>query len=292
MCSKTQKLVGQRINRYAQGKGETMKKYSQKDYRDAVGEWINVTTGRYGNKIRAVYAGGSFARGDFVPGRSDIDLYVVVEDRKEELQRDLQREASEIEKKYFEELIPVFDEVLGVSVTTLQEIQDGKSFLGAGFEYFNFIKEGELLWGEDLKALILKPPLRKQRESAEKYLDEVYRMVSNKERGFKWLKWIPFKFVPKKNKVRWARQAFNLTFRTAALFLGSKGVYMSKKEEIVSAFRQYIREEELCSIISFALSLWEKWKTNPLNDKETKQLLENSLKFVKGLQLLRGPTKG
>jgi len=264
-----------------------MKKYSQKDYYDAVSELVNVITERYGNKIRAIYASGSFARGDFVPGRSDIDLYVVVEDRKEEFQRDLQQEALKIEKKYFKELRSIFDEVLSVSITTLQEIREGKSFLGAGFEYSNFIREGKLLWGEDVKKLIPKLPLEKQKESARKYLDEVYELVSNKERSFKWFKWVPFKLVPKKNKLRWTRQAFSLIFRTAALFLGSKGISVSKKKDIVSVFTRYIREEELCSIISSTLLLWEKWKTEPLNDKEMKKLLENSLKFVNGLRLLQ-----
>lgn len=266
--------------------GEMMK-YSEKDYYDAVSELVNVITKRYGNKIRAIYAGGSFARGDFVPGRSDIDLYIVVEDRKEELQKDLQQEALKIEKKYFKELRPVFDEVLGVSTTTLQEIKEGKSFLGAGFEYSNFIREGKLLWGKDIKKLIPKLPPEKQKESARKYLDKVYELISNQERNFKWLKWVPFKLVPKKSKLRWTRQAFNLIFRTAAVFLGSKGVNVSRKKDIVSAFTRHAKEKELCDIISSTLLLWEKWKTEPLSDKETKKLLENSLKFVKGLQSLQ-----
>jgi len=264
-----------------------MKKYSQKDYYNAVEELVNVVTKRYGHKIKAIYAGGSFARGDFVPGRSDIDLYVVAENRKEELQRDLQGEALEIEKKYFDDLKPVFDQVLGITVTTLQEIQEGKSFLGAGFEYSNFIKEGKLLWGRDIKVLIPKPLPEKQKESAKNYLDKVYKMISHQERSLKWLKWIPFKFVPKKNKERWARQVFNLTFRTAALFLGGKGIYVSKKEDIAFAFKRCVGEEELCNIVSSVLLLWEKWKTESLSDKETKQLLENSLKFVRRLQSLR-----
>lgn len=264
-----------------------MKKYSQENYHDAVSELIEVITGRYRNSIKAIYAGGSFARGDFVPGRSDIDIYVVVSDGMEELQRDLQCEALRMEKKHFEELKSIFDEVLGVTVTTLREIQEGRSFLGAGFEYSNFIKEGRLLWGEDIKVLIPKPPPEKQKESARNYLDKVYEMVLSQEKSSKWLRWIPFRLVPKNSKERWARQAFNLTFRTAALFLGSKGVYVGKKEDIASEFKQCVREEKLCNIVSSALLLWERWKTEQLNDKETKQLLQNSLKFVKRLQSLR-----
>jgi hypothetical protein len=61
---------------------------------------------------------------------------------------------------------------------------------------------------------------------------------------------------------------------------------VSKKEDIASAFKQHVKEEKLRNIISYALSLWEKWKNEPLNNKETKQLLENSIEIVKGLQSL------
>ena len=263
-----------------------MKKYSREDYYGAVSELIEVITGRYRNDLKAIYAGGSFARGDFVPGRSDIDIYIVAENRKEQLQKELQGEALKMEKKRFTDLRSILDEVIGISVTTLKEIQEGTSFLGAGFEYSNFIKEGKLLWGEDMKALILEPTPEQQKESAKNYLNKVYEMVSNQEKYFKWLKWLPFGFVPKAKKERWTRQAFNLIFRTAALFLGSKGVYVSKKEDIASAFKQRVEEEKLRNIISCTSSLWEKWENKPLNNKETKQLLRNSFEICKGLQSL------
>jgi hypothetical protein len=110
-----------------------------------------------------------------------------------------------------------------------------------GFEYSNFIKEGKLLGGEDIKALIIKPSPEKQKESAKNYLGKVYEMVSNQEKYFKCLKWIPFAFVPKTKKERWTSQAFNLIFRTAALFLGSKGFYVSKKEDIASSFKKHVK---------------------------------------------------
>jgi predicted nucleotidyltransferase len=65
--------------------GEMMKKYSWEDYYNAVNGLIEVITGRYKSSVKTICAGGSFARGDFVPGRSDIDIYVVAENRKEKL---------------------------------------------------------------------------------------------------------------------------------------------------------------------------------------------------------------
>jgi predicted nucleotidyltransferase len=264
--------------------GRDMKDYSQEDYDNAVSELVSVITKKHEGRVEAVYAGGSFARGDFVPGRSDMDIYVVLKDGKEELHEILKREVLEIERKHFKGLKSVIGAVLDITLTTEQEIEAGQSFLGAGFEYSNFINEGRLLWGRDVKPLIPKPSEEKQKESAKTYLKKVYETVSNQERSLKLLRWIPLKLVPRGSKERWTREAFNLTFRAGAVFLGSHGIYVSKKEDIVNAFNQHVKEENLCSIISLASSLWEKWKAQPLNDKETKQLLENSFKFVKGLQ--------
>jgi len=265
-----------------------MKKYSRKDYYNSVSELVAVVTGKYGSKIKAMYAGGSFAREDFVPGRSDIDIYVVMKDENEELRRFLEQKAVEVERKYFNNLRFILGEVLSIAITTLGEIQSGRSFLGAGFEYSSFVDTGRLLWGMDIKPLIQIPRPEKQRESAKEYLGKVYEMVLEMERSFKWFRWIPFRILPRKSKERWTREAFNLTFRAIALFLGSKGVYVSRKEDIASAFKKmHAKEKNLCDIISFALSTWEKWKTKPLSNKETKQLLKNSLVLVKELKLLQ-----
>jgi predicted nucleotidyltransferase len=264
-----------------------MKTYTRKDYYDSVSELIALVTEKHESEIIAIYAGGSFAREDFVPARSDIDVYVVVKNGSEELRNFLERKAEEVERKYFNNLRPILGEVLSIAVTTLEDVQSGRSFLGAGFEYSNFMDKGRLLWGTDIKPLIQAPLPEKQKESAKEYLGKVYGMVSKMEKSFVWLRWIPFRILPRSSKERWTREAFNLTFRTTALFLGSKGVYVSRKEDIALAFQKMCADEEnLCTVISFASSTWEKWKTNSLSDKETKQLLKNSLILVKGLKLL------
>jgi predicted nucleotidyltransferase len=264
-----------------------MNMFTRKDYYDSVSELIVLATENHEREIMAIYAGGSFAREDFIPGRSDIDVYFVVKDGSEELKRFLEQKAQEVERKYFKNLRSILGEVLSIAITTLEEVQSGRSFLGAGFEYSDFMDTGRLLWGTDIKPLIPTPPPEKQKESAKEYLGKVYEMFSKMEKSFIWFRWIPFRILPRSSKERWTREAFNLTFRTIALFLGSKGVYVSRKEDIASAFQKMCADEkDLCTVISFASSMWEKWKTNPLSDKETKKLLKNSLILIKGLKLL------
>lgn len=265
-----------------------MGKYVKKDYLDALRELVDDIMAKYATAVKAIYAGGSVARGDFVPGRSDIDVYVVLGDsNKDEFQKLLEAEAGRIEAKHFEDLKPVLDEVIGVTVTTLEEIRNGKSFLGAGFEYHNFVNSGKLLFGEDVRELILKPTPVKEKEAAQNALNQIYEMVQKQERMVKWFKWLPLKLFPRNKRERLTRQAFSLIFRTASIWLCGSGVYVSGKEDTTEAFRKECsRERELCEVVSEALKLWEKWAVAELSGKETKWLFNNALKFVKGLQRL------
>jgi len=258
-----------------------MGKYTKNDYLRAVSELVNDITAKYAAKIKAIYVGGSVARDDFVPGRSDIDVYVVLRNGdKDEFQKSFKAEARRIEAKYFKDLKLVYGEVIGVAVTTLEEILNGKSFLGAGFEYRNFVDSGKLLFGEDVKRLIPKPTLYEERETARNALNQIYELVQKYEK-------MSVELVSEIERERLTRQAFSLIFRTASIWLCGNGVYVSGKRGVAEAFRDKCSEErELCEIISEALRLWEKWTVAELSGEETEWLFGNALKFVKGLERL------
>lgn len=82
----------------------------------------------------------------------------------------LKEKAKRIEMKYLSNLRSIHDEVISVEVTTIEEVKSGRSFLGASFEYQNFIKDGKLLWGRDVKGLIPKPSRDAIMESARRAL--------------------------------------------------------------------------------------------------------------------------
>lgn len=258
-----------------------MSKYTKNDYLRALSELVNDIKAKYAAEIKTIYVGGSVARGDFIPGRSDIDVYVILrDDDKDEFQKHFELKAGRIEAKYFDDLKPVLDEVIGIEVTTLEEIRNGKSFLGAGFEYHNFVNSGKLLFGEDIKGLIPKPTLEEEWEAARNALNQIYEIIQKYEK-------MPLQPVSKIERERLTRQAFSLIFRTASIWLCGNGVYVGGKEDVVKAFLDKCpREKELCEIISGALKLWEKWAVAELSGKKTKWLFNNALKFVKGLQSL------
>ncbi|RLF01617.1 MAG: hypothetical protein DRK00_11105 [Thermoprotei archaeon] len=117
---------------------------SREDYEQAVRELVEAVVKEFGDVV-SIYVAGSFARGDYMPGRSDVDIYVV-------LSRDggafegIRRRAREIEEKYLSEVRDYHPEPLGVSMTTLEEIRSGRSWLGIGWEYRIFQRGEAALW--------------------------------------------------------------------------------------------------------------------------------------------------
>jgi len=97
--------------------------WTRKDYFHAVSEFVVALNRTRGSSIKAIYAGGSFARGDFVPGRSDIDIYVVVKGEKEAVHSFAEEKAAEVERKCFGKLRSQLGQVLSVETTTLDNVQ-------------------------------------------------------------------------------------------------------------------------------------------------------------------------
>lgn len=256
-------------------------KFSRQDYFDAVNKLVDVIIDKFEDKIVAIYAGGSFARGDFVPGRSDIDIYVVArENYKGQLQKSLDEEARKIETKYFDDLRCILDEVLGVSVTTLEEIQNGQSFLGSGFEYHNFIKTGRLLYGKDIKDHIPKPTREQEKKSAQRMLKKLSDFIKTQQEILL--------NIDKENPDKLTRQAFATIFRSASIALCGAGMYVSGKQEIVTFFKQkYPNKRELGEILQNAFRLWKKWEMTRLDIKELKHLLNWSMEFIKDLRSIQ-----
>ena len=85
---------------------------SREDYRRAVEELVRVIAEEFGDAVVAVYVAGSFARGDFLPGRSDVDVYVVLS-RDGEVSEGIRRRAKEIERRYLSEVMDYNPEPLG-----------------------------------------------------------------------------------------------------------------------------------------------------------------------------------
>lgn len=81
------------------------------------------------------------------------------------------------------------------------------------------------------------------------------------------------------------RLAFSLIFRSASIALCGRGVYVSGKEEVVSAFRRiYPHEDELNDLLRWALEMWRGWAESPLRDYEVEKLIWEAFRFVRLLK--------
>lgn len=246
---------------------------SKTDYLEAIkeiGECCKNSV--YKSNIVAVYVGGSVARGDFSPGRSDIDIYVIVDGKKEEIESELKKAAGEISNRKLSALMKVHQEPIGITLTALQEIRRGDSFLGAGFEYHNFMKTGKLLWGRDIKPLIPKPTKEEEKASAKQALRQVYALVAEPKNS-------PPE-INERNKDKLTYGFFPIIFRTAAIALCGEGRYVSGKSEVVSVFHEVYPQEELHNLLLQSFKLWKKWETRSLSVEEVQLLMKFCSEFV------------
>jgi len=259
---------------------------SEREYWEAIEELIGFCEGsRYKDDIVAIYLGGSVARGDFSPGRSDIDIYMVARASKEGMEAELEKVAKRIAKERLARLLEVHQEPIGVTVTTVSEVRAGKSFLAAGFEYHNFMKTGRLLWGQDIKPLIPKPSREEERTSAGETLKEMCALFQGQLN-----RWARTRALRKicvllafltKTKEKLTYQLFAAIFRTACIALCGEGRYVSGKGEAVAAFREvYPQEYELHEVLSQSFALWKEWERRALTYKELQRLMGLSRKFI------------
>lgn len=229
---------------------------SRENYEDAVNEFVSIIERELADKVVAVYAAGSFARGDYKPGRSDIDLYVVMKQEDEGLKRKLHEIARWIEDKNLKEVKNYHPEPLSLAITTLDKVKSDKSWLGLGWEYHVFLREGKLLHGTDVKEFIRKPARENEILLAKEFLrslkrgHEIYRL-------------------------------FSVVFRATSIFLSLSGVYVAAKENIVKEFKTaYPNEKDSIKALERSYELWNLWAERELADEEVLEVFNAALKIV------------
>lgn len=223
----------------------------KKVYYDVLEEIENLgREDKFSEKVESIYLGGSVARGDFTPGRSDIDIYVVLKERDEGLEEQFEEKLEDIEREHLSELKKVDPNPLGATFTSLEEIKQGQSFLGQGFEYRNFIRTGELLSGKDIKDKIPEPTREEEVKSAAEFLNKFEERYQAIEKKF-------------------TRKLFSSIFRVLSVLLNGSGIYVSSKEGIIKKCHDHFgHRSKLNSLLKDTLSLWKKWGSRELDKEE------------------------
>jgi predicted nucleotidyltransferase len=132
----------------------------RKNYFDSINCFIEyIKTEGLDKKIVAIYLGGSLGRGDFSPGRSDIDIYIINKEENKDIENKINSKAIEITNTNLAELKKVCTNPFTVAFTNFKAIKDGSSWLAVGPEYYSFIETGKLLLGNDIKDILPLPRL-------------------------------------------------------------------------------------------------------------------------------------
>ncbi len=223
----------------------------------------------FSEHIETVYLSGSVARGDFVPGRSDIDLYIVLDERDENIENSFRQQMNEVVDEYLQELKKYDPDGVSTAFTSLEEIENEETFLGAGAEYQNFIESAELLYGEDLKDEIPEPTKDEVNKSIEHYFD----MMEVKYEQM---------------RPQHTRKLFSSIFRTLSMLLTERGIHVSSKEKIVEKFEQAFEgRKELKEDLEEAYRLWELWGGRDLTQDEFCTLSKKCEKIISSIFELR-----
>lgn len=240
---------------------------TRQDYEDVISELIAMCEKKQFANLVALYVGGSVARGDYSPGRSDIDLYAVTESKDPDLEQFLAGAARQLGQEKLPELARFHPEPVGVSFTTVDEVKSGKSFLGSGFEYRNFIDTGQLLWGRDIKDLLPVPTREQEINAAANSLQHVRRSVEK------------FSEPPEQDTLVY--MALSGTFRTLCILLCGRGRYVSAKQDAVNAFAdEFGCSHPLAGQLRRLWEIWQIWAERPLTDSELTELRDVAPKTI------------
>lgn len=234
---------------------------SEQTYYDVLDEVAAISEREFTEEVTAVYVSGSVARGDFTPGRSDIDLYVVLNERNSRIEEQYRDALDELEEEYLAELQQIEPDALSVAFTSTQEIDSGESFLGSGFAYHTFVDNGQLLYGTDIKDQLPQPARADVIEAAQQALETVEPVARHLQD-------------------RVTREAFSTIFRTLCIFLGGHGVHVGAKGRAVEQSRALLDDHEVIIDIEQVYSLYETWEQRSLTEDEFCTLIKHHNEII------------
>lgn len=232
-----------------------MSMVSEQTYSDVMEEVAALSEQEFADTVTAVYVSGSVARGDFTPGRSDIDLYVVLDERNRSIEAEYRHHLDELEAEYLPELQQIEPDAVSVAFTSTPEIERGESFLGSGFAYHTFVENGHLLYGSDVRDRIQEPTRAEEIEAAQQVLESIEARATHLQD-------------------RVTREAFSTIFRTLCVFLGGHGVYVGAKEDAVEESTRLLDDQQVITDIEQTYSLYEAWEQRSLTEDEFFSLIE------------------
>lgn len=234
---------------------------SKKIYQEVISKFVTRCTGVEG--IISIMLTGSVARGDFKPGWSDIDMIVVVKDECKESIKKIGSIANEVSKNI---KLPLRSgrPMLDLWADTLS---GALSWLGKGFEYYNFIKIAKVLYGIDLRRKIKRPSQNQLRELAIKELKKQVSLINGSSKE------------SKESLEQRILNIFDFLFPILRIALAFKGVYVSSKRDITREALRAFKSIPKIKTVRQAYDLWINWEKLRKEDYP-KEFCEDVQKFA------------
>lgn len=247
---------------------------SKVDYETVVNELISLAKDEMGDHILTIYAVGSYARGDLLPGRSNIDFFVIVKPSKMEkivkISELLNHYAEQLGKKYLGDVEHTLKKcALGIYIASLEDLKT--FYVEDAWEYHLLMREAKLLYGEDVRSCIKKPDSQKGNQIAQDALKCFHEKVQSKD--FTNVNLLPL--------------LFGLTFKSLALHLSTIGVYVGGKQDILREFKRlYPDEKKAIKSVERAYALWVVWGERDLVEHEISELRGFTIKIQETIKYL------
>lgn len=216
--------------------------------------------------IYSIYLGGSLSRDDYIIGISDIDIYFIVEKRNSEIEKHIEDIAKSLTSRYLNDLVSWCPDGVTISYTTYEDVISGTSWLGYGSEYFSFVKTANLLFGKDIKSLLIKPSVDTIKQTALSSLFALKEITSQEINCYNVDKYT-------------IRGVFGTVFSASHFYLSYKGIYVRNKNSMVDKICE-LRLEELSKYIKNLYSLWNIFGKRDLTPEEKKALLNSGKNYI------------
>ena len=254
-------------------------------YQQAIDSLLGKLNNEFKDNLSSVLVVGSWARGDFIPGQSDIDINVVMKTGAgSDYENKIKKIASDIQHEFLSGLPYLKEEVIGISVTTQEEIISGTSYLGSGFVYYDFINSSLVIFGEDIRDKIQIPNENEIHASARKCLEDILSKHGYIEDLLKLDYESASKYFATKENM--AELAFAMFFRGTSVFLAAKGVYISDKKLILEEIGRKNYPEWMQQRLSMAYKNWINWKQIKFSNDDTLEFLKMAYIYLKSIHSL------
>jgi len=244
-------------------------------YQKALDMTLALSKERLRSELVALYLSGSYLRGDFIHGWSDIDITAVVKDEV------LTNESSK--RQFFQKCKAICEEVEkaypGVKIdlgnplgTTSESVVRQKSNLSL----FLLRQQQKMLFGRDI--LKEAPILGVERipewgKAATLWLCDHFLEILQAEQ-----------ISEDKNLVKSARWAITDVMKIAQNSLFIKGIVKLRKEDVAESFENEFASFEFKDVVRQALQLQSTWEEAERNSKKLIDFIGNAKKFTQALK--------